>query len=58
MQTRLSGRISRADLTARMAEQLQRDRSTISSFISSQLGKTLFLVDDMIQETSEAQLPF
>lgn len=53
-----NGRISRADLTARMAEQLQRDRSTISSFISSQLGKTLFLVDDMIQETSEAQLPF
>ena len=53
-----NGRISRADLTARMAAQLERDRSTISGFISSQIGKTLFLVNDMIQETSEVDLPF
>lgn len=53
-----NGRISRADLTARMTEQLGRDRSTVSSFISSQIGKTLFLVNNMIQMTSETDLPF
>ncbi len=53
-----NGRISRADLTARMAAKLERDRSTISTFISTQIGKTLFLVNDMIQETPEANLPF
>ncbi len=53
-----NGRISRAELTESMAEQLGRDRSTISSFISSQLGKTLFFVDDKIQETADQVLPF
>ena len=53
-----NGRISRGDLTARMTEQLGRDRSTVSSFISSQIGKTLFLVNNMIQMTSETDLPF
>lgn len=53
-----NGRICRAELTERMAEQLGRDRSTISSFISSQLGKTIFFVDDMIQETADQVLPF
>lgn len=52
------GRISRADLTERMAKQLDRDRSTISGFISSQLGKAFFLVNDMIQESPETDLPF
>lgn len=53
-----NGRISRAELTESMAEQLGRDRSTISSFISSQLGKTVFLVDDKIQATADQVLPF
>lgn len=53
-----NGRISRNELAAKMAEQFDRDRSTMSSFIGSQLGKTLFLVNDMVQESPDAILPF
>ena len=53
-----NGRISRNELAAKMAEQFDRDRSTMSSFIGSQLGKALFLVNDMVQESPDAILPF
>lgn len=53
-----NGRIMRNELSAKMAEQLGRDRSTMSGFIGAQLGKTLFLVNGMIQESPDAVLPF
>ena len=52
------GRLSRKDLTSMLEERIGVSRSHISTFISNQLGKTLFLVNDMIQETPEAELPF
>ncbi|MCR5644124.1 MAG: AAA family ATPase [Prevotella sp.] len=53
-----NGRISRKDLTSMLIERIGVSRSHISTFISNQLGKTIFLVNDMIQETPEAELPF
>lgn len=52
------GSISRKDLTSKLEKRTGRDRSTISGFISGQLGKTLFLVNDKIQETADQELPF
>lgn len=53
-----NGRVERSELAKKMAEQTGRDRSTMYGFISSQLGKTLFMVNDMIQESPDAILPF
>lgn len=53
-----NGRICRKELTSMLVERIGVSRSHVSTFISNQLGKTLFLVNDMIQETPEAELPF
>lgn len=47
--------INRAELSRRMADKLNMARSTLSSFITSQLGKTLFIVDDKIYKTPEGK---
>lgn len=46
-----NGHVTRKELTSMLVERIGVSRSHISNFISSQLGKTLFLVNDMIQET-------
>lgn len=52
------GRISRKDLNSKLEKRTGLARTTITTFISEQLGKTLFLVNGMIQETADQELPF
>ena len=44
--------INRAELSQKMADALGLDRSTMSAFITKQLGKTLFIVDGKIYTTA------
>lgn len=50
--------INRAELSKRMSEKTGLDRSTMSSFITSQIGKTLFIQGDKIIDTPEPELDF
>ena len=52
------GRICRKDLNSKLEKRTGLGRTTIASFISEQLGKSLFLIDGMIQETADQNLPF
>lgn len=47
--------MTRAELSQRMADALGLDRSTLSSFITKQLGKTLFIVDGKISATASSE---
>lgn len=48
--------INRAELSKRMAEKSGYSRSTMSSFITSQIGKTLYIIGDKIFDTPEPEL--
>ena len=50
--------ITRAELSKRMADKTGLDRSTMSSFITSQIGKNLFIIGNKIFDTPEPELDF
>ncbi|MBQ6767731.1 MAG: AAA family ATPase [Prevotella sp.] len=52
------GYISRKELTEKLMERTDLKRTTVSSFISSQLGTVLYETDGTIQSTPEAAIPF